>query len=280
MIEDLARAALLGIVQGLTEFLPVSSTGHLVLAQHYLGIDEERYGLPFDAALHLGTLLSLLLYFRLIWIQLASSIIESIRRANASEPNARLGWLVLLGTIPAAIVGYFLESTVETSWRSPVLVGTMLILFSAPFVLAERWGTRSREETDLQWRDSLFIGTAQALALIPGVSRSGMTISAGLLVDLRRKDAAQFAFLLSAPIIAGAGTKQLFDTLGAYRDGVLSGDDAAFFATGFTLSAIVGYAAISFLMRFVADRGLMPFVYYRVTLGLAVLLWVIAGSAT
>jgi len=280
VIDDLAKAALLGFVQGLTEFLPVSSTGHLVLTQHYLGIDQRRYGLPFDAALHLGTLLSLLLYFRLTWIQMASSLVESIRSGATSEPGARVAWLVILGTVPAVVAGYVLESTIETAWRSPALVGLMLVVFSIPFVLAEHWGKCQREENDLGWRDSLFIGAAQALALIPGVSRSGMTISAGLLVDLRREDAARFAFLLSAPIIAGAGAKQLLDTFLAYRDGALSGDDAAFFATGFVLSALVGYAAISVLMRVVVGWGLMPFVFYRVALGLAVLTLAIATSVT
>lgn len=272
MIEDLAKAALLGAVQGLTEFLPVSSTGHLVLVEHYLGIDQERYGLPFDAALHLGTLLSVLLFFGATWLSLVRAALRSLMDRSLADSEAQLAWLIVLGTLPAALAGFFFESTLESSVRSPAFVAVMLIVFSVPFVVAERWGARTRAEGDMTWRDSAIIGAAQAVALVPGVSRSGMTMSAGLLRDLDRAAAARFAFLLSAPIIAGAGLKQLADTLGAYRDGLLNGDDLAFFATGFVVSTAVGYAAIAFLMGFLVQRGLMPFVWYRVGLGAAVLL--------
>lgn len=278
MIEDFAKAALLGAVQGLTEFLPVSSTGHLVLAEHYLGIDQDRYGLPFDAALHLGTLLSVLLFFGGTWVALGRAGLRSLKDRSLADSEARLAWFIALGTLPAAIAGFFFESTLESSVRSPAFVGVMLIVFSAPFVLAERLGARTRTERDMTWPDSVIIGAAQAIALVPGVSRSGMTMSAGLLRNLDRTAAARFAFLLSAPIIAGAGLKQLADTLSAYRDGLLGRDDLAFFATGFVVSAVVGYAAIAFLMGFLVRRGLMPFVWYRVLLGTAVL--VAAGVAS
>ena len=279
MTEDLLKAALLGAVQGLTEFVPVSSTGHLVLVEHYLGVDQERFGLSFDAALHLGTLLSLLVFFRDDWLRLGSAAVGSLARPSVADPQARIALLIVLGTLPAAIAGFFLESYIESTFRSPALVAVMLIVFSIPFVLAERFGRRDRIEGDLSWRDSLVIGTAQAVALVPGVSRSGMTVSTGLLRNFDRETAARFAFLLSAPIIAGAGLKQLFDTFGDYQDGVLQRADGAFFVVGFVTSAIVGYAAIALLMRVLTRRGLMPFVYYRLALGSAIFVVVAARGA-
>jgi undecaprenyl-diphosphatase len=270
LIEDLLKAAVLGIVQGLTEFLPVSSTGHLILAEKVMGVDQDRYGLSFDAALHLGTLLALLIYFGTTWLRLAGGALKTVSTRSMADPDGRLAWLIVLGTIPAGVLGFALESKVEDAFRSPFLVATMLILFSGVFLLAESMAKRRRTLTDLTWVDSVVIGFAQAIALVPGVSRSGSTICAGLFRDLERQDAARFAFLLSAPIIAGAGGKQLIHVLKQFSDGTLGGDDAAFFATGFILAAIVGYASVAFLMRFLTTNTLRPFVFYRVGLGLTV----------
>ncbi len=270
MIEDLLKAAILGIVQGLTEFLPVSSTGHLILVEKILGVDQDTYGLSFDAALHLGTLLALLVFFGTAWLRLAGGALRPVTSRSMSDPEGRLAWLIVLGTIPAGILGFALESKVEDAFRSPFLVATMLIAFSAVFLLAESLASRTRTISDLTWVDSVTIGFAQAVALVPGISRSGSTICAGLFRGMERQDAARFAFLLSAPIIAGAGGKQLLHVAKQVSDGKLGGDDVAFFAIGFIFAAIVGYASIAFLMRFLMTNSLRPFVYYRVGLGLTV----------
>lgn len=278
MIEDLLRAAILGAVQGLTEFLPVSSTGHLILAAHVLGIDEDEYGLPFDAALHLGTLLALLTFFGTTWVRLARAGLRSLGSRSLADGDARLAWLIVAGTVPAAVIGFAFERPIEDNFRSPALVGAMLIAFSAVFVAAERFGRQRRQMDGVRLFDALFVGFAQALALVPGVSRSGATISAGLFRDLDRREAATFAFLMSAPVIAGAGGLQLVRVLGRFADGTYTGEDLAFFATGFVAAAVVGYAAIAFLLRYLARNSLMAFVWYRVALGIIVIAVVAAGS--
>lgn len=270
MFEDLLKAAVLGIVQGLTEFLPVSSTGHLIITEKLLNIDQEKYGLSFDAALHLGTLLALLAFFGTAWLRLAGGALRTVTQRSLADPEGRLAWLIVLGTIPAAVLGFLFESKIEDAFRSPFLVATMLILFSGVFLLAEAVAKRTRAIEELTWKDSVVIGFAQAIALVPGVSRSGSTICAGLFRDVKRPDAARFAFLLSAPVIAGAGGKQLLHVLKEFSDGKLGGDDAAFFATGFALAAIVGFISIAFLMRFLQTNSLRPFVYYRVAAGLTI----------
>ena len=271
MLLDLLKAAALGAVQGLTEFLPVSSTGHLIIAQELLDVDEDRYGLAFDAALHLGTLVALLAYFGSAWWHLLRGAVDVVRERSFADPQGRIAWLIVLATIPAGVLGLLFEDTIEDAFRSPALVAVMLIAFSGVYVVVERIGRGTREMPDLGLRDALLIGFAQAIALVPGVSRSGATISAGLARDMRRTEAASFAFLLSAPIVAAAGLR---GTAGVVRDlfaGNLSGEDVAFFATGIVTAAVVGYAAISFLLRFLATNTLVPFAIYRTALGLAVL---------
>jgi len=270
MIEDLLKAALLGVLQGLTEFLPVSSTGHLVLAQKALGIDQDRYGLSFDAALHLGTLVALVWYFGSRWLPLIEAALRSLAERSLADAEARLAWLIVVGTIPAAVLGLLFESRIEDAFRSPALVATMLIAFSAVFVVAEGLGKRQRHLPDLRWVDAVIIGFAQAVALVPGVSRSGATISAGLLRDIDRGEAAAFAFLMSAPIILGAVVSQVPGVAGDFADGALGWNDAAFFVTGLVTAGIVGYASIAFLLRFLVTNSLVPFAYYRVGLGLLV----------
>lgn len=277
MLEDLLKAAVLGAVQGLTEFLPVSSTGHLILASEMLGVDDEKYGLAFDASLHLGTLAALLWFFRSTWVALIRGWVTTVGTRSLADEDGRLAWLIVLGTIPAAVLGLLFESWIEDAFRSPALVATMLIAFSGVFVLAERVGKRTRMLKDIFWVDAIVIGFAQAIALVPGTSRSGATISAGLFRDIDRAVAARFAFLLSAPIIAGAAGKQMISVIGDFADGTLTGEDAAFFAVGMVTAGIVGYIAIAFLLRFLATNTLMPFVVYRVALGIAVLVALAAG---
>lgn len=275
MLEDLLKAAALGVVQGLTEFLPVSSTGHLILAGKVLNVDEDEYGLAFDMALHMGTLLALLWFFGGEWVGLGKGALRSARDRSLGDPQGRLAWLIVIGTIPAAVAGFAFESEIEDAFREPALVATMLLLFSAVFVWAEAVGKRTRRIGDLRMVDAVVVGLAQAVALVPGTSRSGATISAGLFLNVDRADAARFAFLLSAPIIAGAGLRQLGGVAGDFADGTLTAEDFAFFATGFACAAVVGYASIAFLMRFLVTNTLMPFVIYRV--GLALVIFAVLG---
>jgi undecaprenyl-diphosphatase len=275
MLIDLLKAAILGTVQGLTEFLPVSSTGHLIIVEDLLNVDQDTYGLDFDAALHLGTLLALVLFFRRTWVDLFSGGVRAVRDRSLADPVGRLALLIVLGTIPAAALGLIFESEIEHAFRSPVLVATMLILGSGVFVLAEQVGKRIRNIDELNWVDSAVVGVAQSIALVPGVSRSGATICAGLFRDVKREDAARFAFLLSAPIIAGAASSQMVGVVQDFIDGKFGWDEFAFFATGFVFAAGVGYWAIAFLLKFLATNSLMPFVYYRV--GLAFVIFAALG---
>jgi undecaprenyl-diphosphatase len=273
-VADLLEALVLGVVQGLTEFLPISSTGHLILAEEVLGISQDKFGLQFAAAIHLGTLTAVLFYFhdtvrRLIVAWFASLASRDWRASS----DAMLAWLLVVGTIPAAIAGALIESTAESELRDPAIVGAMMLLFCLPMVLAERSRHGERGIYDVGIKDALLLGVAQSVALIPGVSRSGITISTGMLAGMRREEAASFAFLLSVPVIAGAGGKQIFDAL--------SGDEASagadVYAVGLIAAAVVGYAAVAFLMRFLRVRSLLSFVAYRVVLGVTVLALVAAG---
>jgi undecaprenyl-diphosphatase len=274
-VEELLEALILGIVQGLTEFLPISSTGHLILTEALLGIPEGKFGLPFDAAIHLGTLAAVLIYFRATVLRIVAAWFASLPGLHWDRtPGSRLAWLLLLGTIPAAIAGALIESTAEDELRDPVLVAAMLLLFSIPMVLAERFGSGSREVADVTPKDALLLGAAQSVALIPGVSRSGITISTGMLAGLRREEAASFAFLLSAPVIAGAGGKQIFDLL---RDGNSAAGGLDVYVVGLVTAAVVGYIAVAFLMRYLRSNSLMVFVAYRVVLGGLVLVLAAAG---
>jgi len=269
-MPDLLKAAILGIVQGLTEFLPVSSTGHLVLLEEALGVSQDKLGLSFDAALHLGTLLAILTFFWTTILRLLGGWLRSIRERRWDvSTDSRLAWLIAIGTIPAAVAGFFFESTIEDKLRQPVTVAIMLVVFAGVLALAEVLGKRERRASQLGAGSALFIGLAQAIALIPGVSRSGITMSAGMFAKLEREQAAVFAFLLSAPIVAGAGFKGLYDALKAAQDGLLGRDELAFFVVGFALAAATGYLTIAVLLRFLRQHSFYPFVAYR--LGLAAL---------
>jgi undecaprenyl-diphosphatase len=275
-VEEILEAALLGIVQGLTEFLPISSTGHLVLTSELLGIDDGKFGLQFDAAIHLGTLAAVLVYFRHTVLRLIGAWCASLpARDWQRTPESRLAWLLLLGTLPAGLAGVALESTIEEQLRDPAVVAVMLILFSIPMLLAERYGSRTRDVADARPLDALLVGAAQAIALIPGVSRSGITISTAMFAGLKREEAATFAFLLSAPIIAAAGGKQVFDLLRGHDDGASA--SIGVYVVGLLTAAIVGYVAVAFLLRFLRTNTLHFFVHYRIALGVLVLALVAAG---
>ncbi|HUS81756.1 MAG TPA: undecaprenyl-diphosphatase UppP [Dehalococcoidia bacterium] len=276
-MPDLLKAAILGIVQGLTEFLPVSSTGHLVLLEKSLGVSQDKLGLSFDAALHLGTLIAVLVFFWATILRLVIAWLSSIRERRWDvSTDSRLAWLIAIGTVPAGVIGFFFENTIEEKLRQPVTIAVMLVVFGGVLVLAELLGSRKLQATELGAKSALFIGLAQAIALIPGVSRSGITMSAGLFTKLEREQAATFAFLLSAPIVAGAGLKGLYDAIEAARDGLLGREDLAFFAVGLSLAAVTGYFTIGVLLRFLRQHSFYPFAAYRLGLAIVVVAVVIA----
>jgi undecaprenyl-diphosphatase len=258
---ELLEAVLLGIVQGLTEFLPVSSSGHLLLGQYFLGVDQDRFGLPFDVALHLGTLVAVVVFF---WQEL-TNIVRAFARSlvprgrNLADPDQRLAYLILASTIPAAGIGFFLEDFFETAVRSPWVVVFNLVLVGILFIVGEAVGNRNRLAEKLGFWEAFGIGLAQAAALVPGVSRSGATITLGLFLGLRREEAARFSFLMSVPIIASAGSLQLAEVVSEGMDS----RSVVMFAVGFVSSAVVGYLAIKFFLRFVVHHSLRAFAYYR-----------------
>ena len=278
-MPELLKAAILGVVQGLTEFLPVSSTGHLILFEEVLGVDQDTFGLTFDAAIHLGTLLSILVLLRHEVLRLALGWLGSLRaclpggrplRAEAAV-DARLAWLIIMATVPAAVLGLAFEDAVEDTLRRPAVVASFLIAFAAVLALAERLSGKRRLMTQLGIKGALFVGLAQSVALVPGVSRSGVTMSAGLFAGLERRQAALFTFLLSAPVVAGAGLKQVYDVVDGTQAGLLDAGDLAFFAVGFALAALSGAVAITLLLRFLQRNPLYVFDWYRVALGVGVL---------
>ena len=258
-MNDLAAAVILGLVQGLTEFLPVSSTAHLILVTSALQLDPDKFGLSFDVALHLGTAFAVLLYFVGTWVDLVRDVFAR---------RWRLPLLVAVGTLPAAIAGVLFESVVSDALRSPIWIVIGLIAGSAVFLTAERVATQRRAIAELGVGDAIFMGAAQAVALLPGISRSGITISAGLFRDLRREEATRFSFLLATPVILGAGVKTLLDARKAAE--LFSAPDVL--AVGFIVSFASGLAAVAFLVRFLRTHSLTWFVAYRLVLAAIVLI--------
>lgn len=265
-MSDVAVAALLGLVQGLTEFLPVSSTAHLVAAEKLFHLDPDRFGLAFDVAVHLGTALAVLLYFARTWVDVA---------VDGLTGKWRMPILLIIGTVPAAIVGALFQSAVEREMRDVRIIAAALAAGSILFYLAERVARQRRTTDDLAWYDALLMGSAQAVALIPGISRSGVTISAGLLAGIARADATRFSFLLATPIIVGAGAKTLLDARKA--TGLLGQPELA--AVGFAVSFLSGLAAVAFMVRFLRRNSLNWFIPYRLAFALVLVAAALLGVA-
>jgi undecaprenyl-diphosphatase len=264
---SLIQALILGVVQGLSEFLPISSSGHLILVPWLLGWGQS--GLTFDVALHVGTTLAVLLYFGRDWVRLIGAVLRGLTNRSARQGSDwRLAWMIVLGSVPAAIAGAALGSTVEEAIRQPLIVAALLVVFGLLLGYADRVAPRTRRMGSLTLRDALIIGVAQAIALVPGVSRSGITLTAGLLLGLDRPAAARFSFLLSAPVIVGA---VLFEAFKVVRAGGLQGDGTVF-AVGIAASAITGLIAIRFLLGYLQRHSVSVFVGYRVVVGTAMLL--------
>lgn len=255
---DLIQIIVLAVVQGLTEFLPISSSAHLILVP--VLTDWQDQGLAFDVAVHVGTLLAVLAYFRHDLLLMARDWFRSF--TGPASANARLAWAVLAGTVPAALAGLLFKDAIETWLRSPLVIATTTIVFGLLLWWADVRGRRNRDEHEVGWRDAVVIGCAQALALIPGTSRSGVTMTAGLAMGLTRKAAARFSFLLSIPIILLAGgyqSLQLATQPGQAHWGVM--------LTGVVLSGISAYLCIHFFLKLLDRVGMLPFVIYRLVLG-------------
>ncbi len=270
---DLFQAIVLGIVQGLTEFLPISSSGHLRIVPAFVGWEDP--GAAFTAVTQLGTMAAVLLYFRRDLWNIVRATLRSIPgdRWRSTDLDARVGWLIVLGTVPISIIGLAFKNVIEDSARDLYVIGTALILFSFVILRAEAIGRQERTIDEITARDGVLIGFAQAIALIPGISRSGATISAGLVLGFNRVDAARYSFLLSVPAVVLSGAFEMRD---------IGSDEGA--AAGFTPTAIatllafvVGYASIAFLLKFVANHSIAIFCGYRVLLGAGVLILAAAG---
>jgi len=266
------EAILLGLVQGLTEFLPISSSGHLRVVPAFLG--EEDPGAAFTAVIQLGTMAAVLVYFRNDLWAIATAWLRELRAPWSERSHeSRLGWFIVLGTIPIAIFGLAFSEQIESGARDLYLIGSALILFSLVMLAAEWLGQRTRDLTAIDGRDAGFIGFAQALALIPGVSRSGATISAGLLRGFDRAAAARYSFLLSVPAVVLSGLFELRQIGG-------EGDNASAAATVIATAAafVSGYAAIAWLLRYLASHTLGIFIAYRIPLGIAVIVLTATGT--
>lgn len=262
---NLIQAAMFGILQGITEFLPISSSGHLMLAHYFFGMHEAE--LAFDVTLHIGTLLAILFYFRADFLELGLGVLGLKERQEVARLRTLFLHLVI-ATIPGALAGLLLGRAAEESFRNPLLVAVALAAAGALLLAADRLGRRNRDFAAIGLVDALLIGASQALAIIPGVSRSGSTISCGMALGLTRQAAVRFSFLLSAPIIFGAGVHELPKII---KGGLLT-DQAAVYLTGLAASAISGYLVIAFLMRFIRARSLAIFAWYRFLLAALVVI--------
>jgi undecaprenyl-diphosphatase len=269
------QAIVLGLVQGATEFAPVSSSGHLILVPWMFGwalIGDADVQKSFDVALHVGTLVGALVYFRHDVVRYAGGWLRSIRARRIESPDERIAWALVLGTIPGAVVGATFEEVIQERLGAPWLIAVMLVAFGVVLVLVDRRARSDRAYDSIRPRDGLLLGTAQALALQPGVSRSGVTITAARAMGLDRESAARFSFLLSLPIIAGAGVYKAVDLAGTGLQG-----HGAEFAAGLVASAISGFVVIWGLLRYLRRHDFTAFLWYRVALAVVVVVLIATG---
>jgi undecaprenyl-diphosphatase len=276
------KAIFLGVVQGLTEFIPISSSAHLVIIPWMFQWDDPALeSLTFDVALHLGTLVALIGFFAKDWVRIIRAGVLSIAERKIGEDiDRKLAWFLVIASIPGGVIGLLFEHKIE-AWFHPtegpiqsssmITMALIIALLGGLLLLAERLAAHLRRMNQITLRDSILIGAAQALAIFPGVSRSGSTITAGLALGLERETAARFSFLMSAPIIAGAGLKSLFKIYKGIQSGLISGSDFGLFVVGFLTAAVSGYVCIKYLLRFLQKNPTNVFVYYRWVLALVVL---------
>jgi undecaprenyl-diphosphatase len=269
-MDTLGQAIVMGIVQGLTEFLPISSSGHLIIVPYLAGwTDPFITSLAFTVMLHIGTLIALLIYFWRDWTRLVPAGFATIRdRSFDSDPDRRLAWLIVVATIPALIIGVLLNDVVEERFREVGLVALMLVVGAVIMWLADHWGPKRLLAIDLTFPKALGLGFAQALALIPGVSRSGISISAGLFAGLDRESAARFSFLMATPITAAAAA---YESLKLIRGEIGVAVEWVPLIAGMVAALVSGLFAIGFLLRYLRTRSLNVFVAYRIVLAAIVL---------
>jgi undecaprenyl-diphosphatase len=280
-MDIVLQAALIGLLQGLTEFIPISSSAHLELAPWMAGWDDGGLigSLAFDVFLHLGTLVALLAYFAGDWVRYIAALAVSIReRAIGSDPDRRIAWLLVVATIPAALIGFGLEGFIEEAFHGDndgarLAIAAFLVVGAVGLWLADRLGSRRHDMTDLTVPSALTIGLSQALALLPGISRSGATITAGLALGLTRESAARFSFLLATPITLGAGLYGSRTLLTEPH----TGTEWIAIGVGFAVAAISGALAIGFLLSWLRSRSVVVFSLYRVALAVLVVVLVLAG---
>jgi undecaprenyl-diphosphatase len=271
---SLLEAVVLGIVQGLTEFLPISSTAHLRIVPAFAGWEDP--GAAFTAVTQLGTMAAVVVYFRSDLLRISRAWLRSLGQPELRrELDARIGWYIVLGTVPIGICGVLFKDQIETGARDLYLIGAALIVLGFVLLLAEKVGSHDRRLEQIRTRDGFAIGLAQALALVPGVSRSGATITAGLFMGLDRPAAARFSFLLSVPAVVLSGMFELGTILSGEEKG---GDSLGALVVATVLAFVSGYAAIAFLLRFLERHSTVVFVAYRVALGVLVLALVSAGA--
>jgi len=269
---NLFHAAVLGALQGFAEVLPISSSAHLILVPWLLNWPES--GLTFDVALHVGTFLALSLYFRRDIVELVVSFFDAMATRRLNTPARRLPFLIIAATVPAAVVGKLFEHQVEAIFRSnPLLIASFLVLFGLILGLTDYLGRKRLVLDEIKPAGALTIGLMQCLALIPGVSRSGITITAGLLLGFTRESAARFSFLMSLPIVAGAA---LLKSVHLFKHGIPAGEGLPMLV-GIAVSAVTGYISVAFLLRYVQKRTLAPFVWYRVIVGGGLVVAILSG---
>lgn len=280
----LFQAVILGIVQGLTEFIPISSSAHLVIIPWLFQWSDP--GLTFDIALHLGTLVSLLWFFRADWVRLVRAGVASIvERKIGHDSDRRLAWLLVIGTIPGGIVGWLAEEKIVELFHQPsrphelgamVAMAVIIALLGAALFIVERKARHIRGLEQVSLKDAVIIGLSQALAIFPGVSRSGATITAGLAMGLRRETAARFSFLLATPIMLAAGLNSFLDVRRELATGVMVQSDLLILAVGFIAAAVSGYLCVKMLLRFLQKHSTDLFVYYRWLLAILIIAVVFA----
>ncbi len=276
---DVFRALVLGVVQGLTEFLPISSSGHLRIVPALLGWDDP--GAAFTAVIQIGTLAAVLAYFRDDIRRIGRAWTRSLGGGRRGDLDARMGWMMIAGTVPIVVCGLAFKDQIETTLRSLYVVAGAMIGLALLLALAEtrvrlqvRTGRPQKDLKDITWTDALVTGLAQALALVPGSSRSGVTIMAGLFAGMSRETAARFSFLLSLPSVLAAGIYQLYRARGELMS---TQDDVMALAVATLVSGVVGYASIAFLLRYLKTHTTMIFIAYRLLLGGLIFYWLSTG---
>ena len=266
---DIISAALLGVVQGVTEFLPVSSSGHLILARAFFGWDPGRFGIPFDAACHVGTLLAVVAYFRDDVARLIAAAPGALRGREGEDE--RLGRLIIAGTIPIVIVGALFGDVIEARIRTPLVVAINLVIGSIGLLWVERVGRQQRDARSLGYVEAVAIGIAQAAALAPGLSRSGATLTVSMFFGLKRDSAARFVFLMSLPAVFAVAVKEILDL----SEVGLVGVPVTMMAVGLVVSAVVGYLTVKYFLRYLGSHSLAVFAYYRLALAAVTVVWLL-----